>query len=279
MMKTSMTPSLLKSALLATLLGTSAAMAGEPEKPMAPAPEPESKFSGTLNFDYNTHFISYGFDVWGDGNDLDAGTFNPSLELTWKLPNNFSAILGTWWDVNGKGSDPLGGSIQEVDVWGGFGYTYDKFSVTALYQAWNYGSATEEIVDVKFAYNCLLSPSLTVHNRIDEGASGGHTGTILVFGLSHSLEAGPVTISFPFNLAVFLQDDFHPASTDSGIGYGSLGVAATLPLKCLGKEYGEWNLHGGVTYYMTDNGVVGNEAFGNPDNNFFTANIGIGCAF
>jgi hypothetical protein len=273
-MKTPINHPFLKSALLATLLGTSAAMAGEPEKPAA-APEPESKFSGVLNLDYNTHFVSYGFDVWGDGNDLDAGTFNPSLELTWKLPNNFSAILGTWWDVNGNANSGIGGNIQEIDVWGGIGYSVGDLSITTLYQAWNYASDTEEILDVKFAYSCLLSPSLTIHNRLQEGASGGQDGTILVLGLSHSVEAGPVAISFPFNLAYFLEDDFHPASTDSGFGYGSLGVTATLPLTCLGTEYGEWNLHGGVIYYITSDDVVANAV----DDDFFTANIGIGCAF
>lgn len=273
-MKTSINHPFLKSALLATLLGTSAAMAGEPEKPAA-APEPESKLSGVLNLDYNTHFVSYGFDVWGDGNDLDAGTFNPSLELTWKLPNNFSAILGTWWDVNGNANSGIGGNIQEIDVWGGIGYSVGDLSITTLYQAWNYASDTEEILDVKFAYSCLLSPSLTIHNRLQEGASGGQDGTVLVLGLSHSVEAGPVTVSFPFNVAYFLQDDYHPASTDSGFGYGSLGVTATLPLTCLGTEYGEWNLHGGVIYYVTSDEVVANAV----DDDFFTASIGIGCAF
>ncbi len=275
-MKTMLNHPLLKSALLATLLGSATAMAGETKPaPMAPEPEPESKFSGTLNFDYNTHFISYGFDVWGDGNDLSGGTFNPSLELTWKLPAGFSAILGTWWDVNSKVDSAIGGNIQEIDVWAGVGYTVGDFSVTALYQTWNYASETEDILDIKFAYATFLNPTLTIHNRLDEGASGGNDGTIVQLGLSHSVETGPVTISFPFTLAYFLEDDFHPASTDSGLGYGSIGVTATLPLKFLGSEYGDWNLHGGINYYVTSDDVVANFV----DDEFFTANIGIGCSF
>jgi len=274
-MKTSLNPSLIKSTLLATLLGASSAIAGEPEKPAPMVAAPESMLSGTLNFDYNTHFISYGFDVWGDGNDLDGGTFNPSLELTWKLPNHFSAILGTWWDVNDHVESSLGGDIQEIDVWAGLGYSIGDLSITTLYQAWNYASETEDILDIKFAYNCLLNPSLTIHNRLDAGGSGGQEGTILLLGLSHSVEAGPVTISFPLNIAYFLQDDYHPFSTDSGFGYGSLGVTATYPLTFLGEAYGKWNIHGGVTYYVTSSDVVANPV----DDNFFTANIGIGCAF
>ncbi|MCW1883840.1 hypothetical protein OKA04_03815 [Luteolibacter flavescens] len=268
-------------ALIASLLGTAASMAGDAQTTTTTitTPAPESKFSGTLNLDLNSHFISYGNDVWADGNSWDGGTFNPSLELTWALPGNFSAILGTWWDVNGKpaGTDPVGGNLQEVDVWGGLGYKIGDLSITALYQAWLYGEETEEIIDLKFAYDCFLSPSILIHNRIDAGFAGvlgGNEGTIVVAGISHSIEAGPVTFSFPLNVAYFFEDDFHPASTDDGLGYGSFGVTATYALDFLGEDYGKWNLHGGVTYYVTDDDVIGN-----PDDEFLTGTIGIGCAF
>ncbi len=280
-MKTPVNAIVLKSALLASLLGTAVSHAGDPVPP-APAPtmtEAEDNFSGTLNLDYNSHFISYGLDVWGDGNDLEGPTFNPSLELNWALPANFSAILGTWWDVNGKVPSAIGGKLQEIDVWAGLGYKWGDLSITALYQNWIYASENEQIVDLKFAYDTFLSPSLVIHNRVDPGASGGSNGTVVVAGLSHSIEAGPVTIAFPLNVAWFVDDDFHPGSIDSGIGYGSLGVSATLPLEFLGSSYGEWNLHGGFTYYLTDSDVVGNTRAGRPDNDFLTANIGIGCAF
>jgi hypothetical protein len=281
-MKTPVNAIILKSALLASLLGTAASHAGDPPATTtapAPAIEEEDNFSGTLNLDYNSHFISYGLDVWGDGNDLEGPTFNPSLELVWGLPADFSLILGTWWDVNGKVPSAIGGKLQEIDVWAGLGYKVGDLSITALYQNWIYGSANEQIVDLKFAYDCFLSPSLVIHNRVDEGASGGSNGTVIVAGVSHSVEAGPVTFSFPLNVAFFADDDFHPGSVDSGLGYGSLGVNATLPLTFLGDSAGEWNLHGGFTYYLTDSDVVGNTRAGRPDNDFLTANIGIGCAF
>jgi hypothetical protein len=281
-MKTSVKASLLKSAILASVLGTAASHAGDPVPMTTPAPtitEEEDNFSGTLSLDLNSHFVSYGFDVWGDGNDLEGGTFNPALELTWGLPANFSLILGTWWDVNGKVPSAIGGKLQEIDVWAGLGYSVGDLSITALYQNWIYGSANEQIVDLKFAYDCFLSPSIVIHNRVDPGASGGSNGTIIVAGVSHSIDAGPVSFSFPLNVAYFLDDDFHPASTDSGLGYGSLGINATLPLTFLGDSRGEWNLHGGFTYYVTDSDVVANSDAGRPDNDFLTANIGIGCAF
>lgn len=281
-MKTPVNALVLKSALLATVLGTTVSRAGEPVTP-APAPviktETEDHFSGTLNLDLNSHFISYGQDVWGDGNDLAGGTFNPALELTWALPSNFSFILGTWWDVNGKVPSAIGGRIQEVDIWAGLGYKIGDFSITGLYQNWHYAGADEQIVDIKLAYDCLLSPSIVIHNRVDPGASGGNNGTVIVAGISHSLDVGPVTLSFPLNVAFFTDDDYHSGSIDSGVGYGSLGINATLPLKFIDESYGAWNIHGGFTYYLTDGDVVGNTRSGRPDNDFLTANIGIGCAF
>jgi hypothetical protein len=273
---------ILKGAILASVLGAAVSQAGEPmttTTTTAPAPAAEDHFSGTLNLDYNSHFVSYGLDVWGDGFDLEGPTFNPALELNWSLPANFSFILGTWWDVNGKIPSAIGGKLQEIDVWAGLGYKWGDLSVTGLYQNWHYGSGDEQIVDIKLAYDCFLSPSLLIHNRVDPGASGGNNGTVLVAGISHSVEAGPVTLSFPLNVAFFTDDDFHPGSIDSGVGYGSLGINATLPLKFIPESYGVWNLHGGFTYYLTDSDVVGNTRSGRPDNDFLTANIGIGCAF
>ncbi|WP_193213027.1 hypothetical protein [Luteolibacter marinus] len=280
-MKKLVKSTVLQGALLTTLLASATSMAGEPEMmttPM-PTPEPESKFSGTLSLDYNSHFVSYGQDVWGDGDDLEGPTFNPSLELNWALPADFTFILGTWWDVNGKVPSAIGGKLQEVDVWTGLGYSIGDFSITALYQNWFYGSGNEQIVDINLAYDCFLSPSLTIHNRVDPGASGGNNGTVLVAGIEYGFDAGPVAISFPLNVAYFLDSDFHAGSTDSGFGYGSLGISASLPLTFMGDGYGEWDLHGGFTYYITDNEVVGNVPSGRPDNDFLTASIGIGCAF
>ncbi len=253
------------------------ASAGDPVQAPPPMIEtaPESAVSGVLSLDYNTHFISYGFDVWGGGNDFNGAnaTFNPSLELNWAI-GDFTAILGTWWDVNNNTSSALGGDIQEIDVYVGGAYAIGNFSLSAIYQAWIYGSDTEHVIDFGLSYDTFLSPSLTVHHRFDEGASGGNTGTILVAGLEYGFDLGAVSFSIPFNVAYFLDDDFHPTSTDSGIGYGSLGLAASVPLAFIPEAYGAWDIHAGLTYYVTSNSVVGNA-----DDDFLTGNIGISCAF
>jgi len=273
--------------LALALAGAAHAGTTEPA-PITPAAA-DDFISGTLNLDFNTHFISYGNDVWGDGDSMSEPTFNPSLEIALELPANFVFTLGTWWDVNSKGggdSSPLGGRIQEVDVWAGLAYSIGDFTTKLTYQNWMYAGGTEDVIDLSFSYACLLNPSLTIHHRLDTGDvagsfdgngdfAPGDEGTILVLGLSHSIEAGPVTISFPLNIAYFVDDDFHAPGADNGFGYGSIGVTATLPLSFISDAYGEWSLRGNVTYYVTDQQVIPN----NPEGDFFTANVGLTVAF
>lgn len=265
----------INTSLLALALVTGTAIAGEEMKPAPVAPAPvEDVASAVLTLSANSHFISYGNDVWKDGSSMSDLGFNPSLEYTIKLPaEGFSLILGTWWDVNSKGAPTLGGDIQEIDVWAGVGYTIDKFSISTIYQAWNYNSGTEQILDVKLGYSCLLSPTLTFHNRLDEGNSGGADGTIVVLGLSHSIEAGPVSISFPVNFAAILGDNYYDATggSDSGYAYTSIGAQASYPLAFMGETYGKWSLTGGLTQYWTNGPVIP----GNPTNNFLTYNFGL----
>ena len=284
-MKNKYCKALISTPLVALAMLADVAIAGTTET-MAPAPAPapaEDVVSGVLKLDFNSHFISYGNDVWSDGNPQFGETnFNPMLELAFALPAGFKATVGTWWDVTDKGtSGAIGGNIREVDVWGGLAYTYDKFTVGVVFQDWFYGGTgapdkSEEILDVNFSYDCFLKPTLTVHNRLGAGASGGDEGTILVAGISHSIEAGPVTFSFPLNVAYFVTDEFHGPTGDSGFGYASIGVGASLALtEVIGESFGNWTLNGGLTYYFTNDQITVN----NGEDNFLTASLGLALAF
>lgn len=260
-------------------IGTTIAHAGTETIITAPAPAPaEDVISGVLKLDLNTHFICYGNDTWGDGNpNIGELDFNPSLELAFALPHKLKATVGTWWDVTGKGSgSSLGGNLQEVDVWAGLAYTWQKFTIGVVGQDWLYGSASEEIVDVNLSYDCFLSPTLIIHNRVGEGASGGDEGTVIVGGISYGFDAGPISISFPLNVAYFATDGFYGPAGDTGFGYASIGAGASLPLSnYMGSGYGDWTLNGGLTWYFTDNDITVN----NPESSFLTANLGLSLAF
>lgn len=280
----------IKLPIIVIALTAGTAIAGT-ETVAAPAPvEPaeDGCISAVLTLAANSHFISYGKDVWADGSSMSHLGFNPSLEYTFKLPENFALTLGTWWDVNdGKetGVDPLiGGNIQEIDLWTGLSYTIDKFTIGATYQAWIYGGKTEDIIDVKVAYDTLLSPSLTLHNRVNEGATGSDNGSVLVLGLSHTFELGPVSLSTPLNFAYNFDTGFNNVrdaagnlvtTSDNGYAYTSLGLQAAYPLEFLGDCYGEWSLLAGLTYYFTEDDVLP----GNPTDEFLTYNFGLSASF
>ena len=52
-------------------------------------------------------------------------------------------------------------------MWLGGGYTYEKLSVSLTYQEWMYADDSERIVDLGFAYDTFLKPSLVIHGRVD----------------------------------------------------------------------------------------------------------------
>jgi len=247
----------------------------EVKKEVVVVEEEAPAFSGWVSFDINSHFISYGADVWGGGTTWKRGVFNPSAELAWATPiKGLTALVGTWWDVNNNAQSSIGGYLQEVDVWAGLSYGYEDLSVTVLYQAWAYGGKTEQILDVilKYSNNNFLNPALTIHNRLNPGAAeggGGKNGTFFVPNISYNFKVWEVTIT-PTAAMGLCTDDFHGGG--GGYAYTALGIGASVPIPYLP---GDWELHGGITYYNTNNEVIPN----NVANNFVTGNMGVKLSF
>ncbi|MGJ8672250.1 hypothetical protein [Rubritalea sp.] len=253
-------------ALAAMSLITGSALAGTPE-PVVVEVEPASYVSGTLDLTYNTHFMSYGLDVWGAGQSWSDGTFNPSVNLDYAITDDLTFSIGTWLDINGYGADSIGGDVQEIDFWGGLGYGFGSHSVSLTYQTWVYGGEVEQILDFGYGYDHWLNPSALVHFRLTEGASGGEDGVYFVFGVEPGKEFESFSLSFPVAIGFTPTDGFHGG--DSGFGYGSAGVQASYPI---GRG---WAINGGVTGWYTNDDVTPS----NPDEAFVTGNIGISLDF
>jgi hypothetical protein len=252
------------SSLVALALTSAAATAGTtPGKTVIPPPPAPAApvVTGSLNLNYNTHFISYGQDIWGAGTDFgDKGTFNPSFELNFDLGGGFKAILGTWWDVNSNADSNIGDAIQEIDAWAGLGYTTGPWSFTLLYQNWAYASQNEQIIDFKVAYaDGLINPSLMLHGRV-AGAEPFDTGLVTVLGIAPGTKAGPVTLSFPIQVAAD-TDGFHGGK--GGFSFASAGISASVPVSFLP---GNWALNAGLVYYYTEGSVFPT----NVDDSFLT---------
>ncbi len=223
----------------------------------------QADLSAELSLDYNSHFISYGFDVWGDG-DNPEGTFNPSLSVEYKLNDALSFNAGFWLDVNDNGGGPF--ETVETDVWIGASYTSGITTASLTLQNWQYGGTSEGILDLGLSFDTFLSPSVTLHKRLDEGASGGFNGTFLVVGAEHTFDFNDqFSLTIPVSIG-FALDEFH--TTESGYGFTSIGLSANYAINEM------TSLHAGVTYWDTDSEVIGNA-----EDSFYSFNAGITFSF
>ncbi|MFZ4766820.1 MAG: hypothetical protein ACOYMN_17855 [Roseimicrobium sp.] len=260
----------LRSALLCAAIACSisggALQAGTaPKAPVTVAPE-EPFITGNLSLFYDTHFISYGQDVWGVGMDWGSWFFHPSFELDFNLGDGLQFYVNTWADVNDQVQGNIGEYVQEVDVNLGFYYTVDKFKFQLGYGAWMYAEQTEHVIDGKVSYNDgLINPFVAVHGRPSIDIAGYDTGLVAQVGIAPGTTLGPVSLSLPIT-ASFDTDGFHAGG--SGFAYASVGVGASIPLA---KQI---SLSLGVTYYHTQDDVIPNV-----DSDFVTGSAGIVITF
>jgi hypothetical protein len=267
--------SILRMAMTATAvisLGTSAASAGTTSSGKSPAPvapAPEVPFvTGNLTVNYNSHFISYGQDIWAAGNSWEDALVNPSLELAFNLGGGWQFYVNTWWDINDNAPTTIGKYIQEVDVGAGFYYTMDKFKFQLGYGSWNYAEQTEHVIDAKVSYSDgLFNPFVLLHGRPAIGSNIPlDTGLVGQIGIAPGKTFGAVSLSLPITVS-FDTDGFHGG--DGGFAYVSAGPSASIAL----SKHISMNL--AVTYYHTQSGVFPT----NPDSDFVTGTAGFTVAF
>ncbi|GHC57177.1 hypothetical protein [Roseibacillus persicicus] len=218
--------------------------------------------SATLALDANSHFISYGFDVWGGGDEPDF-IFNPSLNIDYAVNDTLTLNAGIWMDVNNQT-----GSFEtvETDIWVGASYDLGFGSISATFQNWQYGGTSEEILDVGLSFDTILSPSITLHKRLGAGASGGNEGLFVVGGISHDFElSSSLSLGLSSSLGI-AATEFH--TDETGFGFASFGASLTYAVSETVSVYGS------LTYYITDDEVVGNAT-----DDFLTFGTGISFSF
>tara|TARA_B100001093_G_C26547281_1_gene892914 strand:+ start:16 stop:765 length:750 start_codon:yes stop_codon:yes gene_type:complete len=220
--------------------------------------------SGSVSFDYNSHFMSSGIDVWSTGNSADS-LFQPSASLDFNY-GDYGFYTGVWFDINDEVDSTIGGDIQEVDVWVGGYYTAGAFTFDLALQQWYYGGECEGIVDFTVSYDTVLAPYARLRTRI-EGVGDTDTGSVLEVGGGYDINE---ILSVPFAVAYAISDDF--AGGDDGLAYVTTGLGFGYPLEFL---TGDWDIHGGVSgFYVPDD-----YAPGNPDETFLTYSVGMGLSF
>ncbi|HKX35459.1 MAG TPA: hypothetical protein VJM79_02180, partial [Rhizorhapis sp.] len=111
---------------------------------------------GDIGFNTNTHFVSYGLDVWGAGDGFYGNRTTNSLygDLGIKITPEFTWTLNAWTDLNNNTAPSIGGSLQELDINTGFSYAFGGgFTGSITYGAWVYAADVEEILDISLAYD------------------------------------------------------------------------------------------------------------------------------
>ena len=260
--------SLLAATAVAALLSTSAgAFAAD-------------KVSADMGISYNSHFVSYGADVWGGGNAIygDNSTTFVYGDLYINPTDNFGMFVNVWTDNNHNTTSAIGGSTQEIDLNIGGSYTVGKFTLGAAYGSWNYAGDTEESIEGSVAFDdseispFSLSPKITYHQRIAANGTQGY-GAVILGNVSHTfdLDYEGMSLTVPLTVA-FFTDNF---GGKSGYAYASGGVSLGIPLSFISSDYGAWSMNFDVIGYTTDKGALP----GNKAQNFVTSQIGLKVAF
>ncbi len=110
------------------------------------------------------------------------------------------------------------------------------------------GPVNEQAVELKFAVDTFLKPSLLIHQRLASGSN--ESDTIAVLGASYDFKAGPVSLSVPASVSVE-SGGYHGGK--AGVGFGSLGLTASIPADFISKDA---TYSVGVTGYWTDKDVI-----------------------
>jgi hypothetical protein len=237
-------------ALMTPATATAGTVSAKGTTMVTPPVEEKPFITGNLSLFYDTHFISYGQDVWGVGNDWGEWFFHPSFELDFQITDSLQFYVNVWADVNDQIEGDIGDYVQEIDVNVGFYYTLDKFKFQLGYGSWNYASQTEHIIDGKVTYmDGLINPFVAVHGRVGIDLPGYDEGVVGQIGVAPSTTLGPVTLSFPVTVS-FDTDGFHAGG--EGFAYVSAGVGASIPI------HKQISLSLGATYYHTQDDVIPN---------------------
>lgn len=236
--------------------------------------------SGSFGYNYNSHFISYGVDVWGQGDELygDEATNSVFGSLSWAVAEPLTITAGFWTDINDNAAPSIGGDLQEVDIYVGASYAVGKFTLGATYQEWKYASDVEKIFDVSVSFDdtgllpIKLSPTITYHDRLD--GNGAQTeGAALVGSIRPSFDLGFASLAIPVGVAYFIDEDFQGG--DDSYGYSYAGGSFAVPMTFIPEDLGAWSLTLDLIYYSTNEDAIP----GNPEENFLTSSIGFVTSF
>lgn len=245
----------------------------------------DSAVSGDFGYNVNSHFVSYGADVWGAGDSFFGKATTSSFygDLAVKATDSLSLTLNVWSDINDNVTSGIGGNLQEIDFNPGIAYTIgDGFSSSLTYGAWSYGGDVEQVLDFGLGYDdsamwgggFALNPHVTWHYRLDgNGAQKIGSAVVVSVGPSFPLMDG-FALTIPAGMAFFTTNSFQ-GGTESGLAYGYFGGSLSAPLAFIPATYGAWSANFDLIGYFTDKSMLP----GNVKADFVTGSFNVKVGF
>ena len=220
----------------------------------------------------------------------------PYANLYFDVAEGVSAYVGTWNSVHEEqtGADPgTTGQWYENDVYAGVDFTLgESFTLGAIYTAYTYpGGAFDTVEEIGFklawddtgktGLNIALKPYAAIYFETDD--DNGTEDTYLELGIAPTVYTfnedsdAPIALSVPVTLGLSIDDYyFDDTGDDELLGYGSIGIAASMPLP-MPDKFGDWTLNGSVTLLQLF--ADGLEAVNNGDNTEIIAKLGVSFAY
>jgi hypothetical protein len=246
--------------------------------------------SADVGVSYNSHFVSYGVDVWGGGSHFygDQATTFLWGDLAIKATDALTFTLTLWSDINDNaqgsafGQSNIGGHIQEVDFDPGFTYAFGKFTAGVTYNAWSYGGDVEQSADLSLGYDdtglilpgIAFGPKITWHDRFS-GNGSQQIGSAFVLSVGPTFPLGEgFSISIPAGIAFFTTKDFQ-GGTKSGYGFSYIGGSLGYGLDFIPAAYGKYSINFDLIEYFTEKNAIPS----NPAASFLTGSVGLKVAY
>ncbi len=246
----------------------------------------------TGGVDYTTAYFFRGY------NQEDTGLIiQPYATVTAGLVANdnfaLNGYVGIWNSFHEEktlfaGTGPS--TWYESDLFGGLDFVFGKFTLGTVYTFYTYPNGafnTIQEIGFKVAYDdtdfmegkfVALKPYAAIYFETADG--NGTEDTYLELGITPSFALGEsgVTLAVPVVVGMSIDDYyFDDSGDDELLGYGSIGLFASLPLSDNGK-FGTWTLTGGVQYIQlfADSAELANDG---GDDNEILGKVGVSFAY
>lgn len=214
--------------------------------------------------DYTTTYMFRGYNL-GDSGKIVQPYLTLKTEVLTAGDFKFSPFISTWNSFqDSDNSGKLDNYWYESDLLGGVDIAFGDWVLTPSYVFYTYPAAdTFQEFNLKLAYNDTelmknagLSFGLApyVLYALETDHPGGDENQYLEVGINPTFAPSKdmaLTVSVPVSVGMsidgtYLEDD----GSNATFGYGSIGLAASLPLEAIPAKYGSWSLTGSVKYYQ-----------------------------